>query len=139
VSFALDARLEADTVALGDLALCRVLATKDARFPWLVLVPRRAGAVEIADLSPPDRAALIEETAAAATALKTETQADKINVGALGNLVAQLHVHVVARRRGDAVWPGPVWGSGPARPYERAALGAFTRAMARRLGLAPPA
>ena len=114
MSFALDPRLVADTAHLGDWPLCRALVMRDARHPWLVLVPMRAGAVELTDLSVPDRAALIEEVARAADALKAETGADKINVGALGNIVAQLHVHVVARRRGDAAWPGPVWGRGAA-------------------------
>lgn len=133
MSFALDARLAADTASVCDLALCRVLAMRDARFPWLVLVPRRIGAVEIADLSAPDRALLIEEIAAAGAALKAQSQAEKINVGALGNIVPQLHVHIVARRRGDAAWPGPVWGSGAAQPYAPGALEAFVRALAARL------
>jgi len=139
VSFALDPRLAADTAALGDWPLCRVLAMRDARYPWLVLVPMREGAVELTDLTPQERAALIEEVARAADALKAETGADKINVGALGNVVAQLHVHVVARRRGDAAWPGPVWGDGAPKTYAPDALAAFTRAMARRLGLAASA
>lgn len=89
----------------------------DARFPWLVLVPRVAGAVEIFDLGPDKRHTLTEEIARAGTALKSGLDIDKINVGALGNLVPQLHVHVVGRRVGDPAWPGPVWGTGTARPY----------------------
>jgi len=139
VTFALDARLAADTAALGDWPLCRVLAMRDARYPWLVLVPRRDGAVELTDLTPQDRAALIEEVARAADALNAETRADKINVGALGNVVAQLHVHVVARRRGDFAWPGPVWGNGASLPYAPEDWSAFTRAMAARLGFSPGA
>jgi len=136
MSFSLDPRLAADATALGDWPLCRVLAMRDARYPWLVLVPLREDAVELTDLTLQDRAALIEEVARAADALKAETGAEKINVGALGNVVAQLHVHVVARRRGDAAWPGPVWGHGAPKTYAPDALAAFTRAMARRLGLA---
>ena len=139
MSFALDARLAADTAALGDWPLCRVLAMRDARYPWLVLVPRREGAVELTDLTVADRAALIEEVARAVDALKAEIRADKINFGALGNVVAQLHVHVVARRRGDFAWPGPVWGNGPNESYAPEAWSAFTRAMAARLGLSPGA
>jgi diadenosine tetraphosphate (Ap4A) HIT family hydrolase len=88
-------------------------------------VPHRAGLSEIHDLSAPDRAVLIEEVARASAALKSLTGAAKINVGALGNLVPQLHVHVVARNPGDPAWPGPVWGQGTAEPYEAAAQAAF--------------
>ncbi len=116
-AFALDERLANHAIPIGDMALCRALLMNDARFPWLVLVPRRTGLVELADLAAPDRAVLIEEIVRAGAALKDATGADKINVGALGNIVRQLHVHVVARFEGDAAWPGPVWGSGAPRPY----------------------
>ena len=115
--FALHPRLAADTLPIGDLPLCRVLLMADARFPWLILVPRRAGLVEVIDLDAPERAVLMEEIALASHALRRETGAEKLNVGALGNIVTQLHVHVVARSPGDAAWPGPVWGSGTALPY----------------------
>jgi diadenosine tetraphosphate (Ap4A) HIT family hydrolase len=115
--FLLHPRLAADTLPLGEGPLCRILLMDDRRFPWLVLVPRRAGAVEIHDLGPDDRAGLIEEVARASIALTRAFKPDKVNVGQLGNLVPQLHVHVVARRRDDAAWPGPVWGSGPAERY----------------------
>jgi diadenosine tetraphosphate (Ap4A) HIT family hydrolase len=115
--FALDPRLAADTAPVGDLALSTLRLMRDARFPWAILVPRIAGAVEIADLSPADRATLMEEVAQVSHALRRVAPCDKLNVGALGNLVPQLHVHVVARRKGDAAWPGPVWGSGGAEPY----------------------
>ena len=137
MSFAIDARLAADTAALGDWPLCRVLAMRDARYPWLVLVPRREGALELTDLPVADRAALIEEIVRAVDALKATTRADKINVGALGNVVAQLHIHVVARRRDDFAWPGPVWGNGASELYAPEAWSAFTRAMAARLGVSP--
>jgi len=113
--FVLHERLEADTVFVADWPLCRVLLMNDARYPWLVLVPRRAEATEIFELDIQDRALLIEETARAARALKP--YATKINIGALGNLVPQLHIHVVARNVGDAAWPGPVWGQGKAVAY----------------------
>jgi diadenosine tetraphosphate (Ap4A) HIT family hydrolase len=117
MTFLLDPRLAADTYPLGDLALCRVLLMNDSRFPWLILVPRRADSREIHDLAAPERTLLIEEAAAAGEKLKAFTRAEKINIAALGNLVPQLHLHVVARRTGDAAWPGPVWGAGKALPY----------------------
>jgi len=117
VSFVLDPRLQASTLAVGDLGLSRLLLMNDARFSWLILVPRRAGIVEIVDLEARDRALLMEEIALVAHWLRQRAGVDKINVGALGNIVAQLHVHVVARRIGDAAWPGPVWGVGTVQPY----------------------
>ncbi len=120
MSFALDERLARDTLVIGDMPLCRVLLMNDARWPWLILVPMRAGAVELSDLDAVDRARLIEEAAEAADFLKAHTGALKINLGALGNVVRQLHFHVVARTPGDPAWPGPVWGQGGARRYEEA-------------------
>jgi diadenosine tetraphosphate (Ap4A) HIT family hydrolase len=117
-SFALHLRLEADTAFVSDWALSRVLLMNDARFPWLVLVPRRANLSELHDLSHAERMVLIEEIARASRGLKALTGADKINVGALGNLVPQLHVHVVARKQADSAWPGPVWGSGATVSYQ---------------------
>src|SRR5262245_61263649 len=116
--FALHPRLAQDTVEVTQLRLCRVLLMKDSRFPWLILVPEREAVREIHELAPEDRAALVEEIARAGEVLTRLFQPDKLNVGALGNLVPQLHVHVVARRATDPAWPGPVWGSGPAVPYE---------------------
>jgi len=127
--FILHPRLEADTAFAADWPLCRVLAMRDARYPWIVLVPRIAGAVEIFDLEAPDRTALMEEIARASRGLKRLSGASKINVGALGNLVPQLHVHVVARSPGDAAWPGPVWGQGTAEPHAPGALAAFVAAL----------
>ena len=115
--FRLDPRLAADTVPLASLALCDVLLMNDARFAWLVLVPRRPDLVEITDLADAAQTLLWQETRQAAAALRAVAPCDKLNLGALGNVVRQLHVHVVARRAGDAAWPGPVWGSGRAEPY----------------------
>lgn len=115
--FELDPRLAADTLAIGDLPLCRVLLMRDSRFAWLVLVPRHAGLVEVADLAEADRAALWREVDLAGAALRAVAPCDKLNIGALGNIVRQLHVHVVARVERDAAWPGPVWGSGTAVAY----------------------
>ncbi|MGA7439016.1 MAG: HIT family protein [Luteibacter sp.] len=116
-AFELDARLAGDTLVVGDLPLCRVLLMRDSRFAWLVLVPRQAGLVEVSDLPDADRAALWREVDQAGAALRAVAPCDKLNIGALGNIVRQLHVHVVARVEGDAAWPGPVWGSGKAEPY----------------------
>jgi diadenosine tetraphosphate (Ap4A) HIT family hydrolase len=123
--FVLDPRLANDTRPVLSLALCEVLLMNDARFPWLVLVPRAPGLVEIADLPAPQQATLWQEVDIAARALRTVAPFDKLNLGALGNIVRQLHVHVVGRREGDAAWPGPVWGSGRAEPYGDNALAAL--------------
>jgi diadenosine tetraphosphate (Ap4A) HIT family hydrolase len=116
--FHLHPRLEADTVFVADWALSRVLLMNDARYPWLILVPRRANLVELHDLSHAESLVLTDELRRAGGKLKTLAKAAKINIGALGNLVPQLHVHVIARNPGDATWPGPVWGQGQAVPYE---------------------
>jgi diadenosine tetraphosphate (Ap4A) HIT family hydrolase len=124
-AFSLHPRLAADTAFVADWDLSRVLVMNDCRYPWLILVPRRDGVTEVFDLEPSDRAVMIEEIARAGAALKRLTGATKLNVGALGNVVSQLHVHLVARNPGDAAWPGPVWGHGVAHPYEPLALAAF--------------
>ena len=115
--FELDVRLASDTAFIADRELCRVLLMDDARFPWLILVPRRAGTAELDDLDEDDRALLMQEILAAMKTLREVAPCEKLNVGALGNIVRQLHVHVVARREGDAAWPGPVWGQGRAQRY----------------------
>lgn len=120
-AFALDARLAADTVPVASLPLCHVLLMDDARFPWLVLVPRRAGKVEIVDLDAQDQAQVWREVNQASLALRACGPCDKLNIGALGNIVRQLHIHVVARRAGDDAWPGPVWGCGTSTPYQEQA------------------
>jgi diadenosine tetraphosphate (Ap4A) HIT family hydrolase len=121
--FALDPRLAADTHPVASLPLCDVLLMNDARYPWLILVPRRAGLVEIADLHDDEQAVLWQEVDRAAAALRAVAPCDKLNLGALGNIVRQLHVHVVARVEGDAAWPGPVWGHGQAAAYDGKQLG----------------
>jgi len=127
--FTLDPRLAADTVAVTRLPLCDVRLMNDARFAWLVLVPRRLGMVEISDLSDTDQAALWHESLLAGAALRATCPCDKLNLGALGNIVRQLHLHVVARHRGDAAWPGPVWGHGVPEPYAAGALSARIAAL----------
>ncbi|HVG08662.1 MAG TPA: HIT family protein [Thermoanaerobaculia bacterium] len=128
--FDLHPTLARDTVELARLPLCRVLLMKDRRFPWLILVPEREGVREIHELSMADRAALIEEIARAGEVLKRLFQPDKLNVGALGNVVPQLHVHVVARFATDPAWPGPVWGSGTAIAYANEPLEALRERLA---------
>jgi len=115
--FHLHPKLEADTAFVADWALSRLLLMNDARYPWLILVPRRAELSELHELTHAERLVLIEEVARASRGLKLVAAADKINVGALGNLVPQLHLHVVARKIDDAAWPGPVWGQGKAVAY----------------------
>ena len=120
--FTLHPTLARDTVEVARLPLCRVLLMKDRRFPWLILVPERESVREIHELPPADRQALIEEIARASEVLTRLFQPDKLNVGALGNIVPQLHVHLVARTATDPAWPGPVWGSGPAEAYAEGEL-----------------
>jgi len=135
--WALDPQIERDATAIGDLPLCRVLLNNDANYPWLLLVPRRHHIIEIADLDMIEQAQLMGEIAEAARALKAITGCDKINIAALGNVVPQLHVHVIARSRSDAAWPKPVWGVVPARDYEAIALQQLLVALRRRLTLSP--
>jgi diadenosine tetraphosphate (Ap4A) HIT family hydrolase len=110
--FVLDPRLAGDTHCVGDLELSRVLLMDDARFPWLILVPRRANLRELTDLGTGDQQRLLAEIDRCARILHTLEKPDKLNIAALGNVVAQLHVHVIARRASDAAWPRPVWGFG---------------------------
>jgi len=110
-------RLAADTIALGDFELCRVLLMNDARFPWCILVPRLPDLRDFHDVTRGERMRLYDEIERASRALAQIASADKMNVAALGNMVPQLHVHVIARTTTDAAWPGPVWNAGPAKPY----------------------
>lgn len=116
--FELDERLVRDSGFVTVLGLCQLRILNDSRWPWLLLVPQRSGVTEVFDLTPLDQALLTFETNTVAAALKKITGATKINVGALGNIVRQLHVHVVARFEGDPNWPGPIWGFGQAVPYD---------------------
>ena len=109
-AFVLDPRLHDDTHAVIDLPLSRVLLMDDARFPWLILVPRVAGARELIDLDANDQRVLLAETARVAQVLRERNAPCKLNIAALGNVVEQLHVHVIARKPTDAAWPRPVWG-----------------------------
>lgn len=118
-AFELDGRIERDSELVKKLDLCQLRLQNDSRWPWLVMVPERNGMSEIFDLSPSDQALLSAEINRVAAAFKQATGATKINVGALGNIVRQLHVHVIARFEGDPNWPGPIWGFGQATPYEQ--------------------
>jgi diadenosine tetraphosphate (Ap4A) HIT family hydrolase len=123
--FALDNKLAADTLPIVRLGLCDLRLMNDRRWPWLILVPQRAGMVEITDLTPLDQTMLTFEAGIAAQALKAATRCEKINTGALGNIVRQLHMHVIARNSGDAGWPGPVWGYGVRELYAQGEAEAF--------------
>ena len=130
--WALHPQLRDDTAFVCDLALSRVLVMNDANFPWLIVVPRRAGATEIIDLGV-EQPLLMNDLALVSRALKDETRCDKLNIAAIGNVVPQLHIHIVARRKDDALWPRPIWGAAPPRAYEPAALERFVSAMRARV------
>jgi diadenosine tetraphosphate (Ap4A) HIT family hydrolase len=135
--WALDPLLQRDTTPVGDLPLCRVLLINDANYPWVLLVPRRHETVEIIDLEYVEQAQLMTEVSHASRTLKTMTRCDKINVAALGNVVPQLHVHVIARTRGDAAWPKPVWNVAPPQDYEPAARDKLVATLRQSLTLTP--
>ena len=116
-TFRLDERLARDSELITKLGLCQLRIQNDKRWPWLVLVPQRNDVSELFELTPLDQAMLSFETNQVACALKELTGATKINVGALGNIVRQLHVHIIARTEGDPCWPGPIWGQGTPEPY----------------------
>ncbi len=120
--FKLDAQLEKDTAFIENWQLSRVCLMNDRRFPWLVLVPRREGIHEIFDLDAADRKVLMDEICVAARAVSHIFKPDKVNIGALGNVVPQFHVHVVGRKKRDEAWPKPVWGHGTAEPYHAGTL-----------------
>lgn len=127
IVFALDSRLQQDTVVLGDFPLCRLLLSKDANYPWFILVPRRAEISELFDLAEADQQQFWKETTQLAQALQSAFNADKMNVATLGNVVSQMHMHVIVRRRDDAAWPAPVWGNVPAIEYQPAQVEAITQ------------
>lgn len=138
--FQIDPAFVATSQALGDLALSHVRLQADARFPWIVLIPRRMGAFELEDLAAGERDVLMDEILQAGAAVRAMAEAagkpsTKLNVGQLGNVTAQLHLHVIARRADDAAWPAPVWGFGVAEPYEPLALEAAAIAARAALGL----
>ncbi len=115
--FALAEQLQRDTVLLGEFPLSSLLLMNDAQYPWFILVPRREDVSELFQLDAEDQAQLWKETTSLAETLKDTFAADKMNVATLGNMVSQLHMHVIVRRKGDPAWPAPVWGKHPARAY----------------------
>ena len=133
--FAPDPRLAQDSQLLAQGPLSQLRLMDDLRFPWLVLVPRLEDASEWLDLELPQQQLLLAELGAAARALRSFQACDKLNIGALGNIVRQLHVHLVGRSAGDAAWPGPVWGAGAAETYGDDALHAAVTAARTALGL----
>lgn len=133
--WSLHPQLGRDTINIGDLPLSRVLVINDANYPWLLLVPRRPQVNEITDLDEVEQAQLMTELTRVARALKVVTDCTKLNIAVLGNVMPQLHVHVIARQEGDAAWPRPVWGVVPAVPYDKAALEPFVSALRRKIWL----
>lgn len=123
--FSLDSRLQQDTLVVGDFPLCRLLLMNDANYPWFILVPRREAVSELFQLDTADQQQLWLETTRLAETLKDAFVADKMNVATLGNVVSQLHMHVIVRRREDQAWPAPVWGRHLARAYEPAEIAAI--------------
>ncbi|MGO3926719.1 HIT family protein [Rhodopseudomonas pseudopalustris] len=134
-NWTLHPQLQKDTVDIGDLPLSRVLIIKDAHYPWLLLVPRREDITEIIDLDEVAQAQLMAEIARVGRALKEVTKCDKLNVAALGNVVPQLHVHIIARRTSDAAWPRPVWGVMPPLAHDPEELQLFISALRRKIWL----
>lgn len=134
--FEIDPAFLATSHEIGELGLCHARLQDDGRYPWIVLIPRVAAARELEDLAREDLAVLTDEILAAGRAVRALGAAvEKLNVGALGNVTPQLHVHVVGRRTGDAAWPGPVWGHSPAEPYAADALARTLAAARAALGL----
>lgn len=134
--FILHAQLAADTFVVGELDLCSLRLMNDATYPWLILVPRVAGARELVDLDEQRQNVLMREVTRCSHVLQRLFAPDKLNVAALGNMVPQLHVHLIARHRGDPAWPAPVWGRTPAQAYEAAAGDALLLRLRGELGLA---
>lgn len=120
--FELHPRLDADTMRVTTLDLCQVLLMKDSRYPWLVLVPEIPGLRDLHDLESDDQVVAIKEIDRVSRALQKIYKPDKMNVAALGNMVPQLHIHIIARFVDDAAWPAPVWGIGDPEPYTADAL-----------------
>lgn len=120
--FELDTRLAADSVLIADGPLSQIRLMNDDRFPWVVLVPRVPGASEWIDLDGSQQRLLLAEINQVSRHLKQKPNVTKLNIGALGNIVPQLHIHLVGRHEGDAAWPGPVWGSGPAQRFDPGVL-----------------
>ncbi len=133
--WSLHPQLEQDSVTVADLPLSRLLLSCDSNYPWLLLVPRRPSAREIIDLGTAEQVQLMTEIDMVSRALKAVTACHKLNVAAIGNVVPQLHIHIVARQLDDPAWPKPVWGTVPARAYDLAERERFIAALRRKIGL----
>lgn len=133
MDFQLHPKLAADTVPVTRLSLCELRLMNDSRWPWLILVPQRDNLIELHELTPLDQTMLTFESTLVSKALKAATGADKLNVGALGNVVPMLHLHIVARRMGDTGWPSPVWGHGEPVPYAADDAEGFAEKLRRQL------
>lgn len=120
--FELHPKLAKDCHLVGQSALNLMLLMDDSRYPWLILVPKRDGIREFHELGSNDQIALLDDINRVSFLMQALFSPDKLNIGALGNMVPQLHIHIVGRYQGDEAWPGPVWGAGRAVPYESAAL-----------------
>jgi len=134
----LDSTLAADAVTVGELPLSRVLIMQDSQYPWVILVPRVPGVREIYELEPMQQQQLLQESTFTAMWLMKHFKGDKLNIGALGNVVPQLHLHHIVRFETDAAWPQPVWGVHPAKPYAEKTLAEFSRALKEGLRLQAP-
>ena len=131
--FVLHSKLEADTFEIADLEVSRLLLMNDARFPWLILVPQVSDMRDLHNLPKDHYQVVTREIAHVSQILQTLTQAHKMNVGALGNMVPQLHIHIIARQTDDAAWPAPVWGVGEAQPYRQDAAARLIQQIANKL------
>jgi diadenosine tetraphosphate (Ap4A) HIT family hydrolase len=136
--FDLHPQLHADTLHLGNWPLCHVALMNDKNYPWLILVPRRDDIVDIHELESEDQLQLIHEISVASAVLKEQFQAQKTNIAALGNMVPQMHVHVIARFHTDPAWPGPVWGKAPSIPYDAADIHGITQRLTEALAKIKP-
>ena len=133
--FVLDSRLQADCIFIGEMRLCSLLLMNDQRWPWVILVPRKKNMIELFDLQDADQVLLHAETKRAAHALSDLTHCDKLNIGTIGNVVRQLHMHVVARRENDTNWPNTVWGFEKPAAYKKDNAQALVDKLKIRLGL----
>ncbi|HAG53339.1 MAG TPA: HIT family protein [Alphaproteobacteria bacterium] len=133
--FKLDDRLANDTLELGKIGICKVLLSKDSNYPWIILVPELENTTEIHQLSTKQQIEVMQTITTIASKMETEFKADKINIGALGNVVKQLHIHIVARHETDIAWPGPIWGQHPAKAYTQEELTALAEKLTKLLEL----
>ena len=131
--FILHSKLAADTFEVLSLEVSQLLLMNDARYPWLILVPQVSGMRDLHNLSTKQYQAVTQEIVQVSEVLESLAQAHKMNVGALGNMVPQLHIHIIARQTNDAAWPAPVWGVGEAQPYSEDAAKTLIQKIASKL------